>query len=502
MLGRLPSRSAAHVTTEPLPTALFLAAVGVMMAVSVLASRASGRLGLPVALLFLGVGMLAGSEGLGGIPFEDYGLGFRIGTTALTLILFDGGLNTPVAAIRNRWKPAGVLATIGVALTAALMGLGGKLLGLSWGAALVLGAVVSSTDAAAVFSILRGGGVHLKRRVAETLEVESGANDPMAVILTFAVTGAVLGQGASWTLVPLVLVQLAVGTASGIGIGFLGRFALRRFRLPAGGLYPVLTLAIALIAFGIPTLMQGSGFLAVYAAGIVLGGGDVPYRSGLYRVHDAVAWFAQVTMFLMLGLLVFPSRVAAVAAEGLELAVFLVVVARPVAVALCLLPFRSYSTKEIAFIGWVGLRGAVPIVLAMFPLLSGAPASKHLFDLVFFVVVVSSAVQGGTLRWLTRRFDLEAEAPPASAAVLEILASRPLRGKVLHFFVQPATAAAGSRIADLPFPADSAVMLVVREDRLIAPRGGTQLRPGDHVYVVAQPDDEPLVHLVFGAAGE
>jgi cell volume regulation protein A len=191
-----------------------------------------------------------------------------------------------------------------------------------------------------------------------------------------------------------------------------------------------------------------------------------------------------------------------VAVDGLEIALFLVVVARPVAVALCLLPFREYTAKEVAFIGWVGLRGAVPIILAMFPLLSAAPGSKHLFDLVFFVVVVSSAVQGGTLRWLTRRLGLEVEAPPASAAVLEILAQRPLRGKVLHFFVQPATAAAGSKIADLPFPAESAVMLVVREDRLIAPRGGTQLRPGDHVYVVAQPDDEPLVHLVFGAAGE
>ena len=489
-------------TNEPLPTAIFLAAVGILMGVSVLASRASGRLGLPVAFLFLAVGMLAGSEGIGGIPFEDYQLGFRIGTTALTMILFDGGLNTPLSEIKNVWKPAGVLATVGVALTAVVMALGALLLGMPWSTALLFGAVVSSTDAAAVFSILRGGGVHLQKKLAETLEVESGSNDPMAVILTFALTGAIMGGGITWTLVPQVLIQLVVGAATGIGFGFLGRFVLRTFRLPAGGLYPVLTISLALVSFGIPTVMQGSGFLAVYVAGIVLGAGDVPYRSGLYRVHDAIAWFCQVSMFLVLGLLVFPSRLLEVAFDGIWIAVFLVLVARPAAVALCLLPFRDYTKKEIGFIGWVGLRGAVPITLAMFPLLSKAPGAERLFDMVFFVVVISSAVQGGTLRWLTRKLGFERNAPPPSSAVLEIVGTRRLHGKVMHFFVQPATAAAGSRIVDLPFPPDSAVMLVVRDDRLIAPRGGTQLHPGDHVYVVAQPEDEPLVHLVFGAAEE
>lgn len=488
-------------TNEPLPTALFLAVVGILLAVSALASRASGRLGLPVALLFLGVGILAGSEGLGGIPFEDYTLGFRIGTTALALILFDGGLNTPVSAVRNRWKPAGVLATAGVALTAGIMAVGARLLGMTWSEAVLFGAVVSSTDAAAVFSILRGGGVHLQKRLGETLELESGANDPMAVILTFTLTSAFMGGGVSWTILPMVLVQLVVGAVAGLGFGFLGRFVLRTFRLPAGGLYPVITIALALVSFGIPTLMQGSGFLAVYVAGIVLGAGEVPYRSGLYRIHDALAWFCQVSMFLVLGLLVFPSRLWAVAFDGIWVAVFLVLVARPAAVALCLLPFREYTRKEIAFIGWVGLRGAVPITLAMFPLLSGAPGASRLFDLVFFVVVISSAVQGGSLRWLTRKLGFEVDAPPAPLAVLDIVAARPLHGKVLHFFVQPATAAAGSRIADLPFPADSTVMMIVRDDRLIAPRGGTQLHPGDHVYVLTQPDDEAIVHLVFGAAG-
>lgn len=490
-------------TSEPLPTAIFLAAVGILMAVSVLASRASGRLGLPVAFLVLGVGILAGSEGIGGIPFEDYTLGFRIGTTALALILFDGGLRTPMAEIRSVWRPAGVLATFGVALTASVMAVGARGLGIPWPTALLFGAVVSSTDAAAVFSILRGGGVSLQKKLQETLEVESGSNDPMAVILTFSLTSAIMGGGITWTLVPMVLVQLVVGGATGLAFGYLGRFALRHARLPVGGLYPVLTCSLALTAFGIPTILQGSGFLAVYVAGIVLGAGDVPYRSGLYRVHDAIAWFCQVSMFLVLGLLVAPSRLIAVAFHGVWIALFLLLVARPVAVALSLLPFhRQYTPKEIAFIGWVGLRGAVPITLAMFPLLSDAPGSERLFDLVFFVVVISSAAQGGTLRWLVRKLGFEKPEPPTPSAVLEILGMGRLRGKVLHFFVRPATAAAGSRIVDLPFPADSAVMLIVRDDRLIAPRGGTQLRPGDHVYVITQPDDEPLVHLVFGAAGE
>jgi cell volume regulation protein A len=490
------------VPTEPLPTAVALTATGVLLAVSVLFSRASGRLGIPVALLFLLVGMLAGSDGIGGIPFEDYGLAFRVGTVALVLILFDGGLNTSLSAVRRVFGPASVLATLGVAGTAVLLALGARVVGLPWSQALLLGAVVSSTDAAAVFGVLRNAGVQIRRRVGLTLEVESGANDPMAVILTLSLTQAVAtGETPGLGVLGAVLVQLAVGVAGGLAIGWAGRFVLARARLAAGGLYPVLTLALAFVAFGAPTLLQGSGFLAVYVAAVILGNGPLPYLASLRRVHDAMAWFSQVSMFLLLGLLAFPSRIAGVAGPGLALGLFLAFLARPLVVGLCLLPFR-FGAREIAFVAWMGLRGAVPIILAAYPVMAQVPGSQRIFDLVFFVVVVSVLLQGGSIRRAARWLDVVSPGPPPPKAVLEILSTRPLGGEVLSFYVEPASAVAGSRISDLPFPEGSAVMLVVRGRDLVAARGRTLLQPGDHVYVFAPPEERPFVQLLFGRAEE
>jgi cell volume regulation protein A len=490
------------VTAEPIPTALALTATGVLLGASVLASRTSGRLGIPFALLFLVVGMLAGSEGLGGIAFEDYGLTFRVGTVGLVLILFDGGLNTAVASLRRILAPATVLATVGVAGTAALTAGGARALGFSWPEAMLLGAIVSSTDAAAVFSVLRGAGIRLRPRVSYLLEVESGVNDPMAVILTLAVTQAiVMGGGLGPVVVSDTLIQLAVGVAGGLGIGFAARWLLAKVRLAAGGLYPVLTLAIAFLAFGAPTLAWGSGFVAVYVAGVVLGNGDLPIAPGVRRVHDAMAWFAQVAMFLLLGLLAFPSRLLEVAGPGLALALFLALVARPVVVALLLLPFR-FAPREVLFICWVGLRGAVPIMLATFPVLAGVSGAGRVFDLVFFVVVVSAAVQGTSIRWLARKLDLVVPGPPPPRALLEIVSTQRLAGEVMSFYVEPASAVAGSRISELPIPEGAAVMLVVRGRELIAARGATELLPGDHVYLFASAPDKAFVQLLFGRQEE
>jgi potassium/hydrogen antiporter len=486
---------------EPERTAVALAAVGALLALSVLLSRAIGRRGLPVVLLFLLLGMLAGSEGIGGIEFEDYALTFRLGTVALAFILFDGGLNTPLEIVKTRLGPAGALATAGVLFSTGIVGLFGKVLGLSWTNALLLGAVVSSTDAAAVFSILRGSGLQLKKRVGATLEVESGLNDPMAVILTVGFTrAAVEGRSIGLDLALEIVTQLAVGTGAGVLVGYVGRWALRR-PLLAGGLYPVLTLALCLLAFGLPTLFFGSGFLAVYVAGVVLGSGPMPYRPGVLRVHDFVAWFAQIVMFLALGLLVFPSRLLAVAGSGLVIAAVLAFVARPFAVALCLLPFR-YPGREITFIGWVGLRGAVPIILATFPVMAGAEAGTRIFDIVFFVVVISALVQGGTVRFATRLLGLEAMTEPAPPATLEIASSQPLSGELLSFYIRPASAVCGAKMSDLPFPDGAAAMLLVRGRELIAPRGATDLRAGDHVYVFCRPEDRGLMQLMFGQQGE
>ncbi|HEX5581626.1 MAG TPA: potassium/proton antiporter, partial [Gemmatimonadaceae bacterium] len=440
-------------TTEPLPTAIALAIFGTLMLVSVLFSRASERFGLPVALIFLGIGMLAGSEGIGGIAFEDYALSYRLGTVALVLILFDGGFNTPLSAVRAVAAPAGVLATLGVIGTAALLAVGAHALGFDWPAAMLLGAIVSSTDAAAVFAILRSSGVHLKERVRATLEIESGANDPMAVILTTVVTASIVSSGAvfSWSVVLTILVQIVVGAAVGLAVGFGGRMLLRRARLASSGLYAVLLVGVAFLAFSLPTLMLGSGFLAVYIAAIILGNGALPYKAGLTRVHDALAWLSQVTMFLVMGLLVFPSRLLDVALVGILLALFLAVVARPLVVWLCLLPFK-YPKRELAYICWVGLRGAVPIILGIFPVLAGAPGGERIFDIVFFVVVVTALVPGATVPWLARRLRLEADEPPPPQAVLEIESVQPLNGELVSYYVDDALAVAGARLADLPFP--------------------------------------------------
>jgi cell volume regulation protein A len=328
-------------TTEPAGTAFLLTICGVLLAVSVLSSRASQRIGVPIALFFLVVGILAGSEGIGGIPFSDYRLAFRMGSLALALILFDGGLNTPVEVIRRVWAPAGVLASLGVLLIAGLVAGLARLGGLGWPEALVLGAIVSSTDAAATFAVLRASGLQLKRRVAATLEVESGVNDPAAVILTTTLTLNLLTPGEleiSGMLLG-ILTQLGIGGAIGMAAGYGGRALIGRLHLVTGGLYPALLLAVGLLSFGVATLAQGSGFLAVYLTGVVLGNGPLPYRAGLFRIFDALAWLSQIGMFLVLGLLVFPSRLGEVALLGLGVALLLALVIRPLVVALCLAPF-------------------------------------------------------------------------------------------------------------------------------------------------------------------
>jgi cell volume regulation protein A len=488
---------------EPTATALLLATCGLLLAVSVLFGRASQRVGVPIALIFLLIGMLAGSEGIGGIAFADYGFAFRLGSLALALILFDGGLNTPLGAIRRSWAPASVLATIGVALTGALLAFPAHLWGLSWPEALLLGAVVSSTDAASVFAILRGSGIHLRRRVGTTLELESGLNDPVAVILTTALTTNLLhpGEAEGWRIGLEVVVQLAVGGALGLALGLGGRQLLGRLHLQSGGLYPALTLALALLAYGLTTLLHGSGFLAVYLAGLVLGNGPLPFRPGLLRVHDALAWLAQIGMFLVLGLLVFPSRMEAVALPGLGLAVLLALVVRPVVVALCLLPFR-YPARETLYIGWVGLRGAVPIVLATFPVLAGPPGAARIYDLVWFIVVVNARVPGGTVAWVTRRLGLQAAEPPAPPAVLTIESRLPLEGELLSFYIDEAVLVSGLSLRELDFPEGAAVTLIVRGNQLLPARGSTVLKPGDHVYVLARPEDRPVVQLMFGRPEE
>jgi cell volume regulation protein A len=456
---------------------------------------------VPVLLAFLALGMLAGSEGLGRIAFEDYHLAYRLGTIALVFILFDGGFNTAASQVRRVAAPAAVLGTLGVIGTAALLALGARLLlRLDWEQAMLLGAIVSSTDAAAVFAVLRGRGIHLKEHVGAILEVESGVNDPMAVILTTLVTQHMVAAHppSIWLAGLTIVMEIAIGAAFGFGIGYGGRALLARSRLASSGLYAVVLVGIACLAFAAPTLTHGSGFLSVYICAIVLGNGKLPHKRGLVRIHDALAWLGQVMMFVMMGLLVFPSRLIQAAGPGLLLAAFLTIVARPIVVWLCLLPFRFFRPREVAYIGWVGLRGAVPIILAAFPVLTGARGAERNFDIVFFVVVMSALLPGATVGPLARRLRLVSDEPPPPHAVLEIDSRQPLNGDLLSFYVDEALPVAGERLANVPFPPETAVTLIVRGSELLAPRGDTVLTPGDHLYVFAREEDRATIQLLLG----
>jgi potassium/hydrogen antiporter len=491
------------IVVEPIATAVVLTAFGGLLAASVGLSRVSARLGLPVALLFLLVGVGAGSEGLGHIAFEDYGFAFRVGTTALVLILFEGGLNTPFASAREVFAPSAVLATLGVVAIAALVAGVAYLLGLPLPMAMLLGAIVSSTDAAAVFAVLNASGIRLRRRVGLTLEVESGLNDPMAVILTTTVTASIV-SGADLSVVGLVLgflVEMVVGAAVGYGVARLGRLLILRVHLPAAGLYPAFTLAIACLSYGLTTILHGSGFLAVYVTGVTLGSGALPHAVGIRRVHDALGWLSQVLMFLLLGLLVFPARLFQVAGVGFALAIILAVVVRPLVVMLCLTAFR-YRWRESAFVGWVGLRGAVPIVLATIPVMADVPGARNLFDVVFFIVFVGAIVPGATVPRVARLLRMESAAPPPPATMIEVDSRAPSGDELRAYFVSDQLAVAGATLAEIPFPDGTAVSMLERGGALIAPSGTTRIEPGDYVYVIAPVEHRPHVELLFGRPEE
>ena len=490
-------------SAEPLTSALILAGFGLLLTLAVSVSRASAKLGVPVALAFLLVGVAAGSEGIGGIPFENYHLTFQIGATALALILFDGGLNTPMSSVRSVAGPAIVLATVGVVLTATATAVFAHWLGLDWPLALLLGAIVSSTDAAAVFSVLSASGIKLRDRVGHLLEVESGLNDPMAVILTTALTANLIAPGSeNWMEIGVkVLVEMTVGGVVGYVVGRLAHWRLSRMRLPAQGLYPAFTLGVACLAYGLPTLVHGSGFLGVYVAGVVLGSRTFPHAVGVRRVHDAMGWLSQIAMFLMLGLLVFPSRLAEVSNIGLGIALGLAFLARPLVVALCLAPFRL-PAREVTYVGWVGLRGAVPIVLATIPVMSGVPASRDLFDLVFFIVVIGAFLPGSTVPWMSRKLDVQA---PVSQPTVEspIIVEQPQGDMQLRMFrIEPSVAVYGAAVGEVPLPPGSAITVIDRGGTVLAPKRTILLEDGDGVYVLYKEEDGQLIELMFGPATE
>lgn len=476
---------------------------GILVLLGILSSKFSARLGMPVLVMFLGVGMLAGSEGLGGVVFEDYALANSLGSAALALILFDGGLQTSSSSLRVAWKPALSLATIGVLVTAVVTGAAAAwILGVPMLYGMLLGGIVGSTDAAAVFAVLRSSGVRLRENMSATLEVESASNDPMAIFLTVGIIELITGGANSIaSLVPLFLVQFGVGSVIGGAVGWVAAWVINKVHLDTPGLYPILVTAFALCSFGLAAVIGGSGFLAVYLTGIVIGNSNIVFRRGIHLFHDAGAWLSQIVLFVMLGLLSFPSRLIAAAGDGLLVSIVLIFLARPIAVAISAAPFK-FNLREFTFISWVGLKGAVPITLATFPLMAGVTGSDIIFDVVFFIVLISALTQGWSLPVVAKWLGLAKPLEPSPALSVEINSLRHVDGDIVDYTVAPSARVTGQLLRDLALPDGVVVTLVVRGDEVIMPRGATALRPGDHVFVAMRKRLKPVVDRLFDPNAE
>ena len=456
---------------------------GALLAAGLGASLIAGRLRVPALVLFLGLGMLVGSDGLGWIDFSDYALARDIGVVALALILFEGGLNAGLDEIRPVLGPSIALAFAGTALTAAVTGLAAAaLFGFSTKEGLLVGSIIAATDGAAIFALLRES--TLRRKLARTLEGEAGLNDAVAVLLVLACIDWLLKPGYDAGDALLLLVrQFGLGIAAGAAAGWLGVQALQRVRLATAGLYPVSSLAIAGVAYGAAAALEGSGFVAVYLAGLALGSARIPARQTVANFHQGLGWLAQLSMFLVLGLLVFPSQLGGVAVEGTALALVLVLVARPLAVVGATV-FARYSAAERLMLGWAGLRGAVPVVLATFPVLDHVPGSLEFFNIVFFAVVVSTVLQGTTFEPLAKRLGVTTTEPALPPPLMEAGTVRRLGAEVLEYSIKPDDAIVGARVRDLGLPREAVVNVVVRGEEAIPPRGSTRLRAGDRLNVL------------------
>jgi cell volume regulation protein A len=440
---------------------------------------------VPSLLLFVGLGMLVGSDGAGWIEFNDYGLARTIGVIALGLILFEGGLTSGVIEIRPVLPAAVSLATVGTLVTAAVAGVVATLLfDFTWLEGLLLGAILSSTDGAAIFALLRNS--TLRRRLARTLEGESGFNDPIAVLLVIGFIDWIQKPGYGIGDMAVLLVrQLGIGLAVGLFVGWAAVRGFRRARLNTAGLYPVASLATAAVSFGAADVLHGSGFLAVYLAGLALGSANVPAKQTTTAFHQGLGWVAQIAMFLTLGLLVFPSHLGDVALEGTVLALVVVVVARPLAAALATAPF-GFSWRERGVLGWAGLRGAVPVVLATFPVIDHVPHSVEFFNIVFFAVLLSTLLQGSTFEPLAKRLGLTTNEPALPRPLAEAGTIRRLGAEVLEYPIGAEDAIAGARVRDLGLPRDAVVNVIVRGEEAVPPRGSTRLRASDILHVLVR----------------
>ncbi len=458
-----------------------------LLGISILAGKTSFRLGVPTLILFVFVGMLAGSEGVGKIYFDDPGVARFVGIIALNFILFSGGLETRWEVVKPVFWHGLTLSTAGVFLTAVSVGVFvWAITDFSFYEGLLLGAIVSSTDAAAVFSILRSSRLGLKKNIRALLELESGSNDPMAYFLTIAVMGVMLESGQSaFSIIPLFVKQVFIGVAAGFLFGRLGKELINRIELDYSGLYPVLVIAMMFFTYSFTDFLGGNGFLAIYLLAVYLGNQYLIHKKTILQVFDGIAWLMQIVLFLTLGMLVFPSKIIPVLGTGLLVSAFLMFVARPFSVFACLLPYKL-KIKTITFISWVGLRGAVPIVFATFPLLAGIGKSQMIFNLVFFISFTSVLLQGTTLRWFGKLLHVTVPEKAKQRTPPDIELSDSIKTELTEIEIDENSTAAGRRVLDLGFPRAAIIALIKRNGKFITPNGSTVIEPDDILVIVAE----------------
>jgi cell volume regulation protein A len=459
----------------------------ILLIVSILAGKTSYRFGVPVLVFFVMIGMLAGSEGPGDIYFNDPRIARFIGFVALNFILFSGGLETRWESIKPVFGNGVALSTIGVLITAFAVGI------FVWAITdftiyegLLLGAIVSSTDAAAVFSILRSKSLGLKNNLRSLLELESGSNDPMAFFLTIAFTGLILNPGTSgWTIIPLFFKQMLIGGAAGFIMGMAGKELINKIRLDFEGLYPVLVIALMFLTWSITDFIGGNGFLAIYLAAVYLGNQSLIHKKSIMQVFDGLAWLMQIILFLTLGLLVFPSKIIPVIGLGLLVSAFLIFIARPLSVYLTLIPF-GMKFRNMTFISWVGLRGAVPIVFATYPLLEGVGKADMIFNLVFFISLTSVLLQGTTLARVAKWLHVVVPEKAKQRTPPDIELADIIKSELTEIIIDENCPASGKRIVDLDFPRSATIAVIKRNEKYIMPKGSTVILAGDKLVILAE----------------